>query len=161
MLYLSGAITATSGDFTGDVTLGSNDSVVIDGANECIKVFGTLITIEAGVNDDLDWTEDGVAKAGVLTAGDYTPTNLAEHVQAVMRAVADDDTTCTYSSSTRKITIANSTLTTLTFLWYSGASAVTTCGMALGFVTTADDTGALTYSGDYEAALRVKIGKLS
>lgn len=157
--------TVTADKITVDSAIDVGDgSVIIDGTNDCVSVFSDTVTITAGVNDDLDWTEDGSTFTCDLDASTtYTPTTLAAEVQAEMRATAsaDADTTCTYSSTTRKITIANSTLTTLTFKWSSGANTLTTCGKALGFNVTADDTGALTYTADNECALRVKMGKLS
>ena len=135
---------------TGDLTITAS-----------IKLFGDVITIEAGLNDDLDWTEDGTPLTADLDADDYTPTALAAEVQAEMRAAGDNNTTVTYSSSTKKITIANSTLTTLTFLWSTGTNASTSCGKVIGFSVTADDTGALTYTADNQAAIRIELGELS
>jgi hypothetical protein len=155
------AITVNTGTLTVDEYINAGDNVTIDGSNEVFKVFGDTVTIEAGVNDDLDWTENGSTKTADLDADDYTPTELAAEVQAKMRAAGNANTTATYSSTTKKITIANDTLTTLTFLWDSGANTATTCGKALGFDVTADDTGALTYTADYQTALRVELGKLS
>lgn len=43
------------------------------------------LTVEAGVNDDLDWEHDGNTYADVLTAGTYTPIDLAEEMQTQMR----------------------------------------------------------------------------
>jgi len=158
---ISGDITATAGVFTGVINIGSAGQVFIDGTNEIIKVFSTTVTIETGTNDDLDWTEDGSTKTVALIADDYTPTDLAAHVQTQMRSVGDVDTVVTYSAGTRKITIANSTLTTLTFLWNSGTNNLSNCGNALGFDVSADDTGALTYAADYQCALRVELGKIA
>jgi hypothetical protein len=155
------AITVNTGTLTVDEYINAGSNVTIDGDNEVFKVFGDTVTIEAGVNDDLDWTENGSTKTADLDADDYTPTELAAEIQAEMRAAGNANTTATYSSTTKKITIANSTLTTLTFLWSSGANTATTCGRALGFNVTADDTGALTYTADYQTALRVELGKLS
>ena len=157
----SGNINATSGDFSGEVTVGAEDNLIIDGPNNCIKVFSDTVSIEADINDDLDWAEDGSTKTAALTAGDYTPSELAAHVQTKMRAAGDADTTVTYSSTTRKITIANSTLTTLVMKFSTGTNNSTSCTQALGFLLTADLSGALTYTATYPCALRVLIGKLS
>ncbi len=144
---------------TDDSFLGTGYTTIV---GDIISVFSSTLSIVAGVNDDLDWTENGSTKTTALTAGTtYTPTSLAAHVQVKMRAAGDANTTVTYNSSTQLITIANSTLTTLTILWNTGTNAATNCAGALGFSTAADDTGALTYSGDTKAALRVKIGDLS
>jgi hypothetical protein len=156
------AVAANTGTLTVDesISVGSSN-ILIDGVNQSIKVFGEDMLVTLDYNDDLDWTENGSTYAAVLTAGTYTPANLAAEVQTRMRAVGDADTTVTYSATTRKITIANSTLTTLTFKWSSGTHTATSCGKILGFSIAADDTGALTYTADYQTALRVELGLLS
>ena len=134
--------------------------MTIDGSGESYKVFSDTITITAGVNDDLDWLEDAATKSATLTAQTVSPTVLAADVQTKMRAAGDADTTVTYNSTTKKITIANSTLSTLTLYWNTGASADTNCAAALGFDASADDSGSLSYEADYQAALRVELGLL-
>ena len=155
------AINANTGTLTVDEYINAGTNVTIDGDNESFKVFGDAITIETGVNDKLDWIEEAATKATTLTASTtYTSTTLAAHVQTLMRAAGDADTTVVYSSTTKKITIANSTLGTFTLKWSTGTNTATTCGRALGFDITADDSGALTYAADYQAALRVEMGLL-
>jgi hypothetical protein len=137
----------------GDLILFSHDVIMTGVASGRIKELSGTVTIEAGVNDKIDWSENGSAKAATLTAGDYTPANLAAHVQAQMRASGDANTSVSYSSSTKKITIANSTLTTLSLLWATGANTATTCGESLGFSVAADDSGSLSYVSDSEVSL--------
>ena len=152
----AGTVTAdklTAGTYVG------GDFVV--GAGGAFLVFSDVITIEADINNKLDWIEGVTTKVATLTASTtYTPTTLAAHIQTIMRAQGDADTTCVYNSTTRKITIANSTLETFTLKWSTGANADTTCGQTLGFDISADDSGALTYTADEQAALRVKMGEL-
>ena len=156
------AITVNTGTLTVDEYINVGSYVSIDGANEVFKVFSDTITIATGVNDKLDWIEDASTEVATVTASTtYTPATLAAHIQVIMRAQGDADTTVTYSSTTKKITIANATLSTLTLKWSTGTNTATTCGRALGFDVTADDSGALTYAADYQAALRVELGKLS
>lgn len=45
-----------------------------------------VLTVSAA-NNKVDWS-DGVTRVATLTSGTYTPIDLAEHVQTVMRAVA-------------------------------------------------------------------------
>ena len=158
---VQGEINASSGNFSGTITVGSAGNVVIDGANEVIKIFSDTVTIVAGSNDDLDWTEDGSPLTADLDAGEYTPAEMATELQSEMRAVGDSNTTVTYNSTTRLFTITNATLSTLTFLFLSGDNNSTTCGQAIGFSILVDKTGALTYDSDEPYALRVKLGKLS
>ncbi|RKZ90390.1 MAG: hypothetical protein DRQ43_11335 [Gammaproteobacteria bacterium] len=156
------AIAANIGTVTAGVARSSDSNFYIDFTNKYLKIFGENITIEEDANDELDWTEDSTTYNATLTASTtYTPASLCTHIQAQMRTEGDNNTTVTYSPTTRKITIANSTLTTLSLLWSSGANTDLSCGRALGFDVTADDTGALTYTGDRECTLRVILGDLS
>jgi len=157
----TGEINASSGSFTGAISVGSAGNVLIDGANEVIKVFGDDIDIIADRNDSLDWYEDGVEKNDTLTAGTYTPAQMISHVQTLMRAAGDADTTVTYNTTTLKITIANSTLATFELLFATGTYASTSCGQALGFNVFTNKTSALTYTAEEQYALRVRMGKLS
>ena len=156
---VTGTINATAGAFSGGVDVGGTANVQIDGSDSSIKVFGDTVTIEVDVNDMLDWKENSTTHEITIDPDDYTPALLAAEVQAKMRLLGDNDTTVTYSSVTRLITIANSTLSTFEIYFYSGVNTVQTIGQALGFdVTIADQTGALTYTSAEEIALRVKIG---
>ena len=130
--------------------------------DEIIRVYGDTLTIATGVNDKIDWLEGATTRAATLTAAtNYTPATLAAEVQTQMRAGAgDDNTTVTYSSTTKKITIANSTVGTLTLKWATGTNTLVNCGKTLGFKVDADDSEALTYTADYPTALRIEIGEL-
>lgn len=144
----------------------TNDSFLSEGyttiVGDKISVFSNYITVEAGVNDKLDWIENTTTEVATLTAStSYTPTTLAAHIQTIMRAQGDNDTTVTYDTSTQKITIANSTISTLSLLWNTGTNADKSCGNVLGFNTASNDTGSLTYIADTETALRVLMGDLS
>lgn len=153
----------SSGDWavaaTDDAFLASGYTTIV---GDVISVFSATISIVADENDMLDWIENSTTEVATLTPSTtYTPTTLAAHIQTKMRAEGDADTTVAYNSTTKKITIANSTLTTLSLLWNTGTNADENCGNALGFSIAADDTGALTYAADTKAALRVLIGDLS
>lgn len=108
------------------------------------------ITITAGVNDDIDATE-GDAGAGVatLTAATYTSsTALCAEIVTQLDALAGANTySCTYSTTTRKITLARATgAATIAFPWATGPNVATSAGATLGF--TADDSGATSYVAD-------------
>jgi len=104
--------------------------------------------IVAGVNDKIDFEDDGGVKVATLTAGNYaTGALMAAHVQTQMDAASVDTITCTYSSGTRKMTIASDG-TTFELDWDSGANASTSAGEDLGYDTSADDTGSTSYVGD-------------
>lgn len=162
------AIQTNTGTLTVDeyIEVGSDSNgpfVFIDGVNQSFKVFGDTITIENNVNDDIDWEEDfGGEISGVLTSGTYTPTTLAAEIEDVMTTAGDTNTTVTYNSTTRKITISNSSLSSLSFLWASGTHADTNCGRAAGFDVTEDDdtSGTTSWTSDVQVALRVEMGLL-
>lgn len=115
-------------------------------------------SFQDGINDVINVTDDGGGPVDVdILAGtgftlvantQYTP----DEVCAGLKEVLDNDATLTqtytvtYSTTTRKFTIANAG-TTLSLHWTAG-----TCNMqeTLGFNDAADDTGATTYDGDYE-----------
>lgn len=156
--------TINTGDINIESTLniGSSGQVLIDGNNEIIKIFGetVVITESSPRNDVLDWVEDISTYSVSITSGEYTPESLVNVTCQAMITKGSSNTTITYNSTTRKATITNLGLTTLSLLWASGVNTNFTCGKALGFNIGEDDTGALTYSGDDEIALRVEIGKL-
>ncbi len=112
------------------------------------------VTITAGVNDDIDFTDDvGTFVATVppspLPSGDYEDgDSLAAAIKAAMEATATTNTfTVTYSQLTNLFTIAvDSPGSLLTLPWISGPNAGTSIAASIGF--TADDSLALTYDGD-------------
>lgn len=161
--YLS-SIVANLGIITAGLLRSANSQILFDLDEKYLQVFDNEIVIFANENDDMDWSENGGVSdlAAVLSVGTYSPTTLAAQLQTKMRAAGDNNTTVTYNSSTRIITIANPTLggANLQLLWSSGTSTLTNCAEALGFKKTADDTGSLTYDSDYGAGLRVRVGLL-
>ncbi len=109
--------------------------------------------IVAGTNDKLDFTEGTTGDAtATITAGKYaTGAALATEIQTQMNSAATDNTyTCTYSTSTHKFTIARDTGSdTIGLEWSTGSNAATTIGDDIGFDTSADDTGATSYTSDF------------
>jgi hypothetical protein len=109
-------------------------------------------TIEAGFNDKLDFNEgvSGDATA-TITADNYTGSELATEIQTQMNSAATDNTyTVTYSDSTYKFTIArDSGSASINLEWATGDNAGYSIGADIGFDTSADDTGATSYTGDY------------
>ena len=101
--------------------------------------------IQTGVNQDIDFS-DGVVRSATVTAGTYTSTTLATEIQTQMDAASTDTITCTYSTTTGKWTIASDG-GTFELLWDTGASSATSIGAAIGFDTSADDTGSTSYTG--------------
>ena len=86
---------------------------------------------------------------------------MASEIDDTLNASGESDFEVTYNTTTRKITIANPTLTTFTLPWSTGTNADECCGLALGFDNASDDTRALTYTARWPVALRVEMGQLS
>lgn len=114
--------------------------------------------IYPGVNDAIVVKEDSGSfyTINILTSTGhtasaftpYTASALGTHLKAVLDASTDLTGTYTVSFATNVFTIAATGPTTITLGWTQ-----TGCNMGdlLGFDTSADDTGALTYDGDYDA----------
>lgn len=114
----------------------------------------SVITIKAGVNDKIDFTE-GVTGAAVatLTAGVYSLAELATEAQTQINAAATDNTYTVDFGSTvaNRFSFVRATGTaTIAMAWVTGPNNATSAGATLGF--TADDTGGTTYSGDADVA---------
>jgi len=96
----------------------------------------------------LDFTDDDGTWAAVVAAGTYKdPHDLAEALQAAMRAASPGETaTVTYNDSTGKYNI-RTTGTVLSLLWNTGANTANTIGDKIGFSVAADDTGTAATTG--------------
>lgn len=114
------------------------------------------LTVQAGVNDAFDITDDGGTFAGTVTAKTYKdPEDLRSALETAINAAATDTFTVTYSDATPnasgKFTIASDGAV-LSLLWKTGASGSdntdTHIGTLLGYSDAADDTGATSYEGD-------------
>lgn len=112
------------------------------------KIHGEIV-IASGTNNQLRVQGTGAptfaATTVTLTAANYFPIALASHIQTQLQAV-DATFTCTVSDTTGKFTIARTGAFSL--LWSTGG--VNNCGAEIGFDESADDTGAATYTSDYQ-----------
>lgn len=105
--------------------------------------------IEVDTNNDLDFVDDQGTFAVAVESRFYKdPHELAEAITDAMNAATSETHACTYGDTDGKFTISSSTSTVLELLWSTGANTATTVGDALGFDTSADDTGATTYEAD-------------
>ena len=105
---------------------------------------GTFV-IDA-TNNGLDFSEGGGALNGTMTAGTYTAAELATEIVRVLTASGANTYTAAISDTTGRWTIT-STGATFSLLWLTGSHTATSCGSTLGFDTTADSTGATSYTG--------------
>lgn len=102
-----------------------------------------------GANDRIDFTRNGTPAVAVLTVGNYTSRTLENMVEAAM-ITAGSGGTVSYSNTTHKYTIEDSTATTFSFQPNTGPNAHRDALKLLGY-TDSDDaiyTGALTYTSD-------------
>jgi len=125
---------------------------------------GARITIDA-TNNKIDFKEDigggvGVEKTATLTAGTYTFTELAAEIETQMNTAngTNVEYRVTYDNDNSKFVISDAgtgsnSLTEVQFLWKTGTNGSDngdiSAAEVLGFATSADDTGAATYTADY------------
>lgn len=105
--------------------------------------------IIAAADTKLDYTDDDGAHVATITAKTYkTPYDLMDALQAAINANSPSDAiTVSYSSVTGKFTIT-SVGTAFSLEWLTGPNTANTIGDKIGFVVSADDTAALTYTSD-------------
>jgi hypothetical protein len=117
------------------------------------------LTVTTGVNDTIDFICAAGTKAAAITAGTYAPgvnsgtdahTTLCYLISAGMVAQDGAHTyTVTYSATTQEFTIATSQNSgTFSLLFHSGTNNAKTIAPLIGFITSADQTGAFTYTGN-------------
>lgn len=98
--------------------------------------------VQTGVNDKVDFTEDGGAEVtATLAAGTYTTTSLAAELKSKMEAVNGASTyTVSFSTTTKLFTITKSS-GVFVFKWATGTNAATAADSLLGFA--ADTSSAI------------------
>ena len=104
------------------------------------------IDILAGTNDRLDYTNDDGTAALSIDVGTYMIKDLVIEINA-KAVVANADFVISYNSITKLFTLISSDAL-FSLLFSSGDNTSRSIGLSLGFLTTADKTGALTYSSD-------------
>lgn len=108
---------------------------------------GYGIEIKLNENDTIDFTESAGALVATLTPAVYTPEDLATEIKTQMDSAGLETYTVTYDEAASKFTIAHAG-STLSLLWTTGANEDKSAAITLGYVSTADDTGAVTYTAD-------------
>lgn len=104
--------------------------------------------ILTGYNDAIDFNEGGSELNATLDEGAYTGAELATEIDTQLEDAGAGSYTVTFNPITCKFTLTKSA-GTFQLLWSSGTNAANNAGDVLGFVVSADDTGALTYTADY------------
>ncbi len=99
-------------------------------------------------NDYVDWS-DGSTRVVQLTRGEYTASDLATHIQTRIQTLTAD-VTVVYSESTNKFTFAKPS-GTLSLNTNNGANIENSIWDDIGFDTSANHTGALSYESENKA----------
>lgn len=143
------AIEASAGNITIEaaITMDAKDLGSVEFSFEGTKYLYNPITVTAS-SKFLDVTDDtGTFAVSVEEKTYETPVELAEALQSVLSVSSTETYTVSFSSSTGRFTIASGS-TVLSLLWSTGANSANSIGAKLGFVTTSDDTGAVSYTSD-------------
>lgn len=99
------------------------------------------VTITLGVNDSIDFEDDGGVNVATIEPGVYTTgASLAAAVQAALGIIVDGTGLCSYNGGTKKLLIRDLGETVFQLLWLSGANNAKTAALSLGF-DKIDDTG--------------------
>ncbi len=101
-------------------------------------------------NKFLDYTDDTGAHSVSIDEKEYKdPHQLADAIQVAIDALSPSDPiTVSYSDADGKFTFAAPAALVFSLNWATGPNAANTIGGTLGFITLANDTGALTYTSD-------------
>lgn len=140
-LFASAAAAPTASSFASTLP----PSFLLDQLLSKVWRSGGPYVVVANFNDRLDFN-DGSDRAAVLTAGTYTGTALATHIQTQMNAVSSGYTVGYGTVSSNKFTISRAT--NFTLKWSTGTNVLRSIGKCLGFVVTSDDSGTNTYTSD-------------
>ena len=143
------AIEASAGNITTEasLTMDAKGLGSVEFSFEGTKYFLNPITITAS-SKFLDVTDDTGTFAVSVEEKTYpTPVELADALQGALSSASTETYSVSYNNTTGKFTIASGS-TVLSLLWSTGANSANSIGAKLGFVTTSNDTGAVTYTSD-------------
>jgi hypothetical protein len=144
-----GAVQAMAGCQTSSMTLTfpAGQQAEIEFSYDGTKAFYNPFVIGA-TNKFIDFVDSGGTKVAILDETSYrTPIDMAEAIVAKMNAVSVDTISSSYDNVSGQFTISSDN-SPFSLLWNSGANAANTIGDILGYDTSADDTGAQSYTGD-------------
>ncbi|KKM70849.1 hypothetical protein LCGC14_1436590 [marine sediment metagenome] len=146
----------TSGDYLlkkeiGTIRLLPASGLIFTESKDNIKLiykagYGTFVII-TGENDVIDFTDDGGTAAATLDAGVYTGATLATEIDTQMTAAGADAFVIAFNERTGIFSI-NGDGAVLSLLWNDGSNISSSVARTIGFSSTANNTGALTYTSD-------------
>jgi len=110
---------------------------------------GNGLFVVTDSNKYINFDEGGAELTGTVATGGYNGTTLATAVAAAMNAAPGKALTyaCVYSETNALFTISAGS--NFTIRWNTGTNKAVDISGLCGFSDAADDTGALTYDGDY------------
>lgn len=127
-----------------------------DAVSATYSIWHSTPRIVTGFNDTIKLTTSTTATA-TITAGLYTSvSSLASAIETAINAAVGTNVTVTYSSSTRKFTIATVDASNFTIHWTDTPEIGRDI---LGFNVSSNDTGAATYTSDYVAIFDLADGE--
>jgi hypothetical protein len=106
------------------------------------------VNVVAGINDKLDFGE-GSQKTASLTAGRYSATDLAAHIQARMRSAGTKTYNVSYSGNKFIISAPSS----FDLLWLSGSNSGSSIGYSIGFDMGTDQSGSTSYTAPMKSCV--------
>jgi len=107
------------------------------------------IEIISGVNDKLQFADDGGSYIPVITPGVYTPTGLATEIATQMNALTSEtDHIVTYDDEASKFIFASGGSSVFTLVWVAVGVTGRGINRTIGFAS-ASLSGAATYTADF------------
>ena len=125
------------------------------------RSFGYFLITATNNKINFKDTSGGAELTATIPEGAYVTEDLATMIGTKISQVSVRTYTCTYSTATKRWTIAGTVF--LSLLWLTGTNTATSIGATLGFDVTTDHTGALTYTGariacHTEEAMQIDLG---
>lgn len=121
----------------------------------------SVVTVSLGVNDAIDFTEDGGTElTATLAAGSYpigassaTAGSFCAAVKTALDAAGAGTYTVAYDTATRKFTITKDT-GVFVILWNTGTNKLICAAALLGYTTAADTASAISATSDVAVSNR-------
>ncbi len=115
--------------------------------------------IVLGTNDDIIFEEtNGTDITATIAPGTYTGSTLAAAIETALEVLGVSDYTVSYNATTDRFTITSDGSGGGGILDIEWDNAGSTAAATLGFSAAAEDTGALSYSGDTAVAFNIISG---
>lgn len=147
----SGAVQAMAGGRVTElgISFAAGELINMNYSISGTKYYFNPINITSS-NKYLDVNEDAGGETSVSIAEKLyrDPVEVCDALATALNDALSNTYTVTYSSSTGKVTIAQSGGSSLSILWNSGTNTANSIGTTIGFAVAADDTSATTYTSD-------------